>query len=67
MPAAHQQRRTERVLHVADARAGGGKRKIGAFGAMRDAAGFDNVAKQAQIGEVEGHGSAFVHDEGRLH
>ena len=28
-----------------------------ALGAMRDAAGFDDVAKQTEIGEIESHGS----------
>ena len=37
-----------------------------AFGAVRDAAGLDHVAKQAEIGEVEAHEHAFVFDEGSL-
>ena len=53
---ARQQRHAERVLHVADARRGGGKRKMRAFGAVGDAAGLDDMAKQAEIGEIETHG-----------
>ena len=73
LTSAHQQRRAERLLHVADARGGGGQREMRAFGAVRDAAGFDHVAKQAEIGEVEAHGRlrfagrfAFEFDEGKL-
>ena len=33
----------------------GSKRQIGALGAARDAAGFDNMPKQAEIGEIETH------------
>ena len=49
LPAAHQQRRAERLLHVADARARCGEREMRAFRAMRDAARLDHVAEQAQI------------------
>jgi hypothetical protein len=39
-----------------------------ALGAVRDGAGVDDVAKQAEIGEIESHGNdpAFVIDEVRL-
>ena len=57
LPAAHQQGGAERVLHVADARRRGGEREVGALRAVRDAAGVDDVAEQAQIGEIEAHGS----------
>ena len=60
LPAAHQQRRAERLLHVADAGAGGRQRQIGALRAVGDAAGIDDVAKQAQISEVKSHGSSFA-------
>ena len=56
LPAARQQRDAERLLHVADAGRGGGERKVGALGAVRDAAGLDHVAKQAEIGQIEAHG-----------
>ena len=52
----HQQRRAERLLHVADAGRGRGQRQMGALGAVGDAAGLHHVAKQAEIGEVEAHG-----------
>ena len=52
-----QQRRAERLLHVADAGRGGGQRQMGALGAVGDAAGLHHMAKQAEIGEVEAHGS----------
>ena len=55
--AARQQRRAERLLHAADPRARRGKRKMRAFRAMRDAARLDDVAEQAQVGEVKAHGS----------
>ena len=55
-PPAHQKRGTKRVLHVADAGGGGRQRQIGALGAMRDAAGIDHVAEQAEIGEIKAHG-----------
>ena len=44
------------------------KREMRALGAVRDGAGFDDVAKQAEIGEIESHGSdpAFAFDEVRL-
>jgi hypothetical protein len=38
-----------------------------AFGAVGDAAGFDNMAEQAEIGEIKAHGGAtFVFREIRL-
>ena len=59
----------ERILHVADARRGGGQREMRALGAMGDAAGLDDMAEQAEIGEIESHGSdpAFAFGEGRLY
>ena len=56
LAAAHEKRDAERVLHVADAGRGGRQRKMRALGAVRDAASFDDMAKQAEIGEVETHG-----------
>ena len=50
-------RGAERVLHVADAGRGGREREVGALGAVGDAAGIDDVAEQAQIGEIEAHGT----------
>ena len=56
LAAADQQRRAERLLHVADAGAGRRQRQMRAFRAMGDAARLDDVAEQAQVGEVEAHG-----------
>ena len=63
-----QQSDTERVFHVADAGRGGGKRKMRAFCAVGDAARLDDMAKQAEIGEIKSHGmnQAFVFHEARL-
>ena len=69
LPAAHQQSGAERLLHVADAGRGRRQREVGALGAVGDAAGVDDVAEQAQVGEIEAHGPAcatFEFDEGRL-
>ena len=64
---AHQQRGAERLLHVADAGRGGGQREMRALRAVRDAAGLDDVAEQAEIGEVEVHAaSRFALSEGKL-
>ena len=52
---AHQERGAERLLHVADARAGSGERQVGALGAMGDRARLHHVAEQAEVGEVETH------------
>jgi hypothetical protein len=57
LPPAHQQRGAERLLHVADARGGCGEREMRALGAARDAAGLDHVPEQAEIGQIEAHGS----------
>src|SRR5690242_7667123 len=58
----------EHIFHVADARRGGGERQMRAFGAVGDAAGFDDVTEQAQIREIETHrkGSSFVFCETRV-
>src|SRR5258708_30682908 len=56
LPAAHEQRRPQRVLHVANARAGCGQRQMRALRTARDAARLDHVAKEAEIGQVEAHG-----------
>ena len=53
---ARQQRNAEHVFHVTDARGGCGEREMRALGAMGDGAGFDDVAKQTEVGEVESHG-----------
>ena len=34
---------------------GGGQRQMGALRAVGDAAGFHDVAEQAQVGEIEAH------------
>ena len=66
-PAALQQRHVEHLLHAADACAGRRQCKVRALGAVRDAAGLGDVAEQAEIGEVEAHGQAYVRTEGRVH
>ena len=43
----------DRCLHAAQAGAGRGERQIGLRGTGRDAAGFGDVAEQAQVSEVE--------------
>ncbi len=53
---ARDQRDAERLFHVADARRGGGERQVRALRAVGDAARFDDMAKQAEIGEIESHG-----------
>ena len=58
--AAHQQGGAERLLHLADARARCGERKMRALRAVRDAARLHDMAKQAQIGQVETHGQLRV-------
>ena len=60
LASARQQRRAEHVFHIADAGRGGGQRQMGAVGAMGDAAGFNHMAKQAEIGEIETHGGASL-------
>ena len=62
--AAHQQRRTKRLFHVADSRARCGQRKMCALRAVGDAAGLDHMAKKTEIGQVEAHRSTFVFSEG---
>jgi hypothetical protein len=47
----------ERLLHVADAGAGGGERQVRPLGPMGDAARIDHMAEQAEVGEVELHGA----------
>jgi hypothetical protein len=72
LPAAHEQRRAQRFLHVANARACGRQREMRALGTAGDAPRLDHVAKHAQIGEVEAHGLAvrasgsFKFGEGKL-
>jgi hypothetical protein len=76
LPPAHQQRGAERLLHVADARGGCGEGEMRALGTAGDAARFHHVAEQAEIGQIETHGSAlslaaagrhaFEFDEGKL-
>jgi hypothetical protein len=66
LAAAHQERRSERLLHVADARRGGRERKVRPVGAVRDGACLDDVAEEAEIDEIEVHAAfrAFVGREG---
>ena len=68
LAAAREQRDAEHVLHIADAGRGCGEREMRALGAMGNAAGFDDMAKQAEIGEIEAHGknAAFGLHEVRL-
>jgi hypothetical protein len=54
---AREQGYAERFFHVADARRGGGERKVRALGAVRNAARLGHMAKQTEIGEVESHGT----------
>ena len=63
-----QQRRAERRLHVADARACRGDRQMHALGAVGDASRFDHMQKQPQIAEIETHrmAAAFGFGEARL-
>ena len=56
MAPSHEQCRPQRLLHVANARGGCGQSEMRPLGAAGDAAGFDGVAKQAEIGQVETHG-----------
>ncbi|MCY1505321.1 hypothetical protein D9M68_395310 [compost metagenome] len=51
-----EQGRAERVFHAAHALAGRGQRHVRAAGAGREAAGFDDVEKEPQVGQVESHG-----------
>ena len=69
LPAAGEERHAEHILHIADARRGCGQCKMRALGAVCNAAGFDDMAKQTEIGEVEAHGvnPAFVLYEIKLH
>ena len=48
LPAAQEEGRAERLLHVADAGAGGGERQMGPLGPVGDASRLDHVAKKAQ-------------------
>ena len=65
LAAARDQGDAERILHVADARRSRGKAQMGALGAMGNAAGLDDVTKQAEIGKIEPHNEppSFVFDE----
>ena len=53
---AHEERGAERLFHVADACGSCRQREVRPLGASGDAAGFHDVAKQAEVGEVEAHG-----------
>ncbi len=55
---AREQRAAERVFHAAHALAGRGERHVRALGAGREAARFDNVDEEPQVGEIESHGEA---------
>ena len=54
-----QERRAQRLLHVADAGAGRRQRQIGAFRAVRNRARLDDMPKQAEVGEIEAHGASL--------
>jgi hypothetical protein len=56
LAAANEQRRAERLLHVADSGRGGGKREMGTVGPAGDASRFHYMAEQPQIAQVEAHG-----------
>src|SRR6202034_2786045 len=55
LTAARQKRYAEDSLHVADAGRRRGKRQMCAFGTVGNAAGFNHMAKQAEINEVKAH------------
>src|ERR1700733_6170320 len=55
LTAARQKRYAEDSLHVADAGRRRSKRQMRAFGTVRNAAGFNHMAKQAEINEVKAH------------
>ena len=55
LPAARQQRRAKRLFHVANAGRGGAEREMRPLGAVRDAAGFGDVAEQAKVDQVKPH------------
>ena len=56
LAAAGQERRAEQLLHVPDAGRGGGEREMRPLGAAGDRARLDDLAEEAEIGEVEVHG-----------
>ena len=67
LPSPHQQRGPERLLHVTDARAGGGKRQVRALGAPGDAPRLHDVAEQIEVDEVEAHRSFLLREGGLCH
>src|SRR5262249_43937366 len=54
---AYEQRCTQRFFHIANARSGCSQRDMRRWRTARDAPRLDHVAKQAEIGQVEAHGS----------
>src|SRR5262249_56797276 len=56
-PPAREQRSTKRFFNMAMARAGCGRGEMPPQAPARDAPRLDHVAKQAEIGQVEAHGS----------
>jgi hypothetical protein len=54
-PAAIEQGQPGHRLHAAQPRRGRGQSEACLLGAARDAAGFDDVEEQAQVGQVETH------------
>ena len=65
---ARQERHAEYGLHIADAGRRRGEREMRTLGAVRDAAGFNHMAKQAEVDQVKAHrkNPAFVNCEVRL-
>ena len=53
--AAFEQRQSGRILHAAQPRARRGQSHMRARRALRDGSGFDDMKKEAEIGEVEAH------------
>src|SRR5882672_5794394 len=53
LPLADQQCRSQRLFHVANSRAGSGKREVCACGSARDASGFDHLPEEAEVDQIK--------------
>lgn len=62
LPRPLQQRRAQRVLHIADPRRGRGQGQGAAFGPAGDGSGVRHLAEQPQINQVEPHPSSPAKD-----